>query len=78
MVKLQDPKVITDINQDLVCILPIGFDFDDRAWDIIWQEYDKQEKTLSMADLKFLFPDDKSLKIALQPDEKGHKWCSDN
>jgi hypothetical protein len=78
MAKLVDPKVITDINQELVCILPIGFDFDDAAWNIIWQEYDRQEKSLNMEDLKFLFPDDASLKIAQKPDKKGHKWCDNN
>jgi hypothetical protein len=56
--KLIEPKVITDINQKVVCLLPTGFYFDDVRWEMIWQRYDEKGDTLSMADLKKLFPDE--------------------
>jgi len=59
--KLVEPKVITDINQKVVCLLPVGFYFDDERWEMIWQQYDKQGDTLSMADLKKLFPEEETV-----------------
>ena len=59
--KLIEPKVITDLNQRVVCLLPIGFYFDDERWEMIWQQYDKKGDTLSMADLKVLFPDEETV-----------------
>jgi len=59
--KLVEPKVITDINQKVVCLLPVGFYFDDKRWEMIWQQYDKQGDTLSMADLKKLFPEEETV-----------------
>lgn len=56
--KLTEPKVITDINQKVVCLLPTGFYFDDTRWEMIWQQYEKKGDTLTMADLKTLFPDE--------------------
>ena len=56
--KLIEPKVITDLNQRVVCLLPTGFYFDDTRWEIIWDRYDKKGDTLSMADLKELFPEE--------------------
>jgi hypothetical protein len=56
--KLVEPKVITDLNQRVVCLLPVGFYFNDERWEMIWQQYDKKGDTLSMADLKALFPDE--------------------
>ncbi len=56
--KLSEPKIITDLDQKVVCLLPIGFYFDDERWDKIWQEYETKGDTLSMADLKVLFPDE--------------------
>jgi len=56
--KLSEPKVITDLNQKVVCLLPIGFYFNDERWEIIWDRYEKKGDTLSMADLKALFPDE--------------------
>ncbi len=56
--KLIEPKVITDLNQKTVCLLPTGFYFDDNRWEMIWDRYDKKGDTLSMADLKALFPDE--------------------
>ena len=52
--KLVEPKVITDLNQRIVCLLPVGFYFNDKRWEMIWERYDKKGDTLSMADLKEL------------------------
>ena len=54
--KLKEPKVITDFNQRIVCLLPVGFYFSDERWEKIWQRFDEKGDTLSMADLKKLFP----------------------
>ena len=59
--KLVEPKVITDLNQKVVCLLPVGFYFNDERWEIIWEQYDKKGDTLTMADLKELFPDEKTV-----------------
>lgn len=59
--KLIEPKVITDINQRTVCLLPTGFYFDDERWEMIWERFDQKGDTLSMADLKALFPDEKTV-----------------
>ena len=56
--KLVEPKIITDLDQKVVCLLPTGFYFDDERWEIIWEQYEKKGDTLSMADLKELFPDE--------------------
>ena len=59
--RLVEPKVITDLNQKIVCLLPVGFYFNDERWEMIWERYDKKGDTLSMADLKELFPDEKTV-----------------
>ena len=59
--KLIEPKIITDLNQKVVCLLPVGFYFNDERWEIIWDQYDKKGDTLTMADLKELFPDEKTV-----------------
>ena len=59
--KLTEPKIITDLDQKLVCLLPTGFYFDDKRWDRIWEYYDEKGDTLSMADLKTLFPNEKTV-----------------
>ena len=59
--KLIEPKVITDFNNKPVAMLPIGFYFDDARWETIWSEYDKKGESLTMEDLRKLFPDDDSL-----------------
>ena len=56
--KLIEPKVITDLKQKIVCLLPTGFYFNDERWEMIWDRYEKKGDTLSMADLKALFPDE--------------------
>lgn len=59
--KLIEPKVIIDFNNNPVAILPIGFYFDDDVWDAIWAEYDLKGQSLTMEDLKRMFPEDESL-----------------
>ncbi len=59
--KLIEPKVITDFNNKPVALLPVGFYFDDRRWESIWNAYDKKGESLTMEDLRQLFPEDESL-----------------
>ena len=59
--KLIEPKVITDLKQKIVCLLPTGFYFNDERWEMIWDRYEKKGDTLSMADLKALFPDEETV-----------------
>ena len=59
--KLIEPKVITDLKQRVVCLLPTGFYFNDERWEMIWDRYEKKGDTLSMADLKALFPDEETV-----------------
>lgn len=59
--KLIEPKIITDLNQKVVCLLPTGFYFDDNRWETIWARYDEKGDTLNMADLKALFPDEETV-----------------
>jgi hypothetical protein len=59
--KLVEPKVITDLRQRTVCLLPVGFYFNDKRWEMIWDRYEKKGDTLSMADLKELFPDEETV-----------------
>jgi len=59
--KLKDPKVITDYNHNPVIILPRGFYFNDERWEAIWEEYDIKGESLTMDDLRRMFPSDESL-----------------
>ena len=59
--KLIEPKVITDFNNKPVAMLPVGFYFDDKRWEAIWSEYDRKGESLTMDDLKRMFPEDESL-----------------
>ena len=34
--KLPEAKVLTDFNNDPVCILPHGFLLNDERWELIW------------------------------------------
>ncbi len=70
--KLIEPKVITDLNQRVVCLLPTGFYFNDERWEMIWDRFDKKGDTLSMADLKELFPDEETVQNAAEDD--GRKF----
>ena len=54
----------------------VGFYFDDQRWDKIWQRLEENGDSLSMMDLKTLFPDEDT---AQSPsDETGetfyHRW----
>jgi len=71
--KLIEPKIITDINQRVVCLLPTGFYFDDTRWEMIWERFDKKGDTLSMADLKELFPDEATVQNPAIEDGKKFK-----
>ena len=73
--KLIEPKVITDLNQRVVCLLPTGFYFNDERWEMIWELYDQKGDTLSMADLKVLFPDEETVQNPAVDDGKkfNHK-----
>lgn len=70
--KLTEPKVITDYNQRMVCILPPGFYFDDARWDEIWKRYEEKGETLTSVDLLQMYPDEKVLQdmVSAHSDEK--------
>ena len=70
--KLIEPKVITDINQRTVCLLPTGFYFNDTRWEKIWERFDQKGDTLSMADLKELFPEEAT--VQNPADDNGEKY----
>lgn len=72
--KLVEPKVITDFNQNIVCVLPIGFYFDDNRWEQIWQRYEEKGESLSMADLKQMFPEEPTVQRAAK--DTGEKFGS--
>ena len=59
---LKEPKVLTDFNNDAVCILPIGFDLTDDKWNKIWELHEKLNRFMGHEELLELFPDDESLK----------------
>ena len=59
--KLKEPKVLTDFNNDAVCILPEGFQLNDERWDQIWQLHEKLNRFLGHTDLLALFPDEPAL-----------------
>jgi len=67
--KLTEPKIITDFNQRMVCILPPGFYFDDARWDQIWERYEEKGDTLTSVDLLQMYPDEEVLQ-AMAPDEQ--------
>ncbi|TNG00505.1 MAG: hypothetical protein EP297_03645 [Gammaproteobacteria bacterium] len=60
--RLKEPKTITDYNQALICILPVGFYFDDDRWDRIWQRYEEKGQPLTSIDLYEMFPEEGVLK----------------
>ena len=59
--KLIEPKVITDFNNKPVCIRPTGFYFDDQRWEMLWQRVDEKGESLTMDDLRDMFPDEETL-----------------
>lgn len=60
--KLTEPRVITDANREPVCILPVGFYFNDERWEKIWQRFEEKGATLTHDDLREMFPDEAALK----------------
>ena len=54
--------MLTDFNNDAVCILPIGFDLTDDKWNKIWELHEKLNRFMGHEELQELFPDDESLK----------------
>ena len=70
--KLKEPKVITDFNQRIVCVLPVGFHFNDERREKIWRRFDEKGGTLSMADLKNLFPDEPTVQSPAE--DTGEKF----
>lgn len=74
--KLIEPKVITDFNNMPVAMLPVGFYFDDDRWEAIWAEFDRKGSSLTMEDLKRMFPDDESLH-AITVERTGSQLGSD-
>jgi exopolysaccharide biosynthesis predicted pyruvyltransferase EpsI len=75
--KLTEPKVISDFNQKTVCLLPTGFYFNDERWEKIWQRYEEKNATLSMADLKQLFPDEATVQNAAIDNGDTFERCRD-
>jgi len=73
--KSKEPKVITDFNQRIVCLLPVGFYFDDERWEKIWQRFDETGETLAIAELKKLFPDEEMVQSPAEETGQtfGHK-----
>lgn len=59
-----EPKVITDLNQKVVRLLPIRFYFNDERWEMIFDRYEEKGNTLSMADLKVFFPEVETVQAA--------------
>ena len=70
--KLKEPKVITDFNQRIVCVLPVGFYFNDERREKIWRRFDEKGDTLSMADLENLFPDEST--VQSPPEGTGEEF----
>jgi len=70
--KFKEPKVITDFNQRILCLLPVGFYSDDERWDKIRQRFDEKDDTLSMAELKKLIPDEET--VQFPSDDTGNTF----
>ena len=70
--KLKEPKVITDSNQRIACVLPVGLYFNDERREKIWRRFDEQGDVHSMADLKNLFPDEPT--VQSRAENTGEKF----
>jgi hypothetical protein len=44
--KLSESKVITDLKQRVVCLLPVDFYFNDERCEMIWDRYEKKGDTV--------------------------------
>ena len=40
--KLKEPRVITNFRQRVVCVLPVGFYFDDERWEKIFDRFERK------------------------------------
>jgi hypothetical protein len=60
--KLKEPKVLTDFNNDAVCILPQGFELTDDKWDKIWDLHKEVNRFIGHEELQEMFPDEDALK----------------
>ncbi len=61
MHKLKEPKLLTDFNNDPVCILPIGFLLTDDRWDKIWALHEQLNRFIGHQELLELFPEEEAL-----------------
>ena len=72
--KLKEPKVLTDFNNDAVCILPAGFELTDERWDQIWALHESLNRFIGHDELLELFPDEPTLRERrvnnLDPDKR--------
>ena len=59
--KLTEPRVVTDNNNDPVCILPMGFDLTDERRDYIWSYHEEVKRFISHAELLQMFKDEPAL-----------------
>lgn len=60
--KLKEPRVLTDFNNDAVCILPVGFELTDERWDRIWVLHEQLNRFIGHEELLQLFPDEPALR----------------
>lgn len=60
--RLKEPKVITDFNNDAVCILPGGFELTDERWEKIWALHEKVNRFIGHEELLEMFPEEEALK----------------
>lgn len=68
---LNEPKVLTDFNNDAVCILPVGFELTDEKWNKIWELHEKLNRFMGHEELLELFPHDQALlNKKINPGEK--------
>ena len=61
-IKLKEPKVLTDFNNDAVCILPEGFELTDERWDKIWDLHKAVNRFIGHEELQQMFPEEEALK----------------
>jgi len=69
--KLKEPMVITDFRREPVCILPVGFYFDDDRWEKIWRRFEGKGAPLTREDLLALFPDEPVLMLNRVTPDRG-------
>lgn len=60
---IEEAKLITDFNNDPVCMLPPGFVLDDQRWEQIWTLHEQLKRYTNHAELHALFPEESSLQV---------------